>query len=171
MEKEYLKIGKITSTHGIKGEVKIYVYSGDLENFLSYENLYVGEKKNLFSIEKARVQKNLCITKLQGVNSANDAEAFKNKEIFVEKGDLKELDEDEYLVSDMIGMEIIADDGRIIGKLKDVLGYSANDVLQVLNDEEQEILIPNVKSIVKEIKMDENKIIITPIKGLIPDDF
>lgn len=170
MEKiQYFRIGKIVSTRGLKGEVKIYSYTDNIDRFKELNFVYLDKKEDeILEIQKmSPVSTNMVVLKFVGYDSIESVQKLINKSIYVDRENTYELDEDEILISDMIGMIVETVDGKIIGKLSDVLQYSANDVYVVKSEDSKEYLIPAVYEIVPEINEEENKIIINPISGLL----
>ena len=156
MSKKF-EIGKIVNTFGIKGEIKIYPYvdySMDLKFF------YVDDNK--MEIEKCRTQKNLVIVKIKGIDDINVVEKLKGKIASVYEEDLPSLPEGTYYIKDLIGLDVITDDGRELGKLDDVIQTGANDVYNVNG-----ILLPVIDEVVKKIDLENHKIVVHLIDGLI----
>lgn len=158
-------VGKIVNTHGLKGQLKIYPYN-DPEKFLEYKAFYLNNK--LYKRHSGIIQKTVIILKLEGIDSIEQAETFRGHEIFIENSQLTPMMEDEYLISDMIGLEAVDTSGLFLGEVTDVLSYAANDVLAIKNESGTHF-VPNIKEFVKKIDMDCRKITIAPIKGMFDD--
>ena len=164
MKKEFLEAGKIVTTHGIKGEVKIMPYTDTPELLSEFDRLFIGKDKKELIIERARVFKNMVIAKIQGVDTPEDAEKYRNKILFMHRDDL-ELDENTYFIQDLIGMEVKdADTGILYGKIKDVMQTGANDVYVI--EGEKEYLIPAIPDVVINTDVDGNLMLIRPLEGL-----
>lgn len=163
---EYLKVGKIVSTQGLKGEVRVYTFADDIKRFDDLKEFYL-EKKEKFEVERVRYKGNMVIMKIKGIDVIEDTQRLMNKFMYVSRENSRELDEDEYFISDMIGIKAYTVSGEYIGVLDDVLQYSANDVYVIKNDEGKEFLIPALYKFVPTIDMNERKMIIDPIKGMI----
>ena len=164
MKKEFLEAGKIVTTHGIKGEVKIMPYTDTPELLSEFDRLFIGKDKKELIIERARVFKNMVIAKIQGVDTPEDAEKYRNKILFMHRDDL-ELDENTYFIQDLIGMEVKdADTGVLYGKIKDVMQTGANDVYVI--EGEKEYLIPANPDVVINTDIDGNLMLIRPLEGL-----
>ncbi|MBQ9139193.1 MAG: 16S rRNA processing protein RimM, partial [Ruminococcus sp.] len=146
MKKEYLEAGKIVTTHGIRGEVKIMPYTDTPELLCEFDRLFIGKDKAELYIERARVAKNMVIAKIEGVDTVEAAEKYRNKVLFMHRDDL-ELDEDTYFIQDLIDMEVKdADSGFVYGKITDVLQNGANDVYVIKGD--REYLVPAIPDVV-----------------------
>lgn len=154
---EYLNVGKIVNTFGIKGEVKIYPAH---DYFDELDHLVIKEKT--YWIEKMRFQKPLYIVKLQGVDDISEAELLKGSEAFVKKDEVPALPENTYYIEDILGFDVITDDNQNLGKLDDVFNTGANDIYQV-----GEILLPATKEVILKVDLEKKQIIVHLLKGLI----
>lgn len=164
MKKEYLEAGKIVTTHGIKGEVKIMPYCDSAELLVEFDRLFIGKNHDEIIVERARVQKNMVIAKLEGINTPEEAEKLRNKVLFMHRDDL-ELDEDTYFIQDLIDMEVKdVDSGFVYGKITDVLQNGANDVYVIKGD--REYLVPAIPDVVISTDIDSNIMLIRPLEGL-----
>lgn len=156
MSKKF-EIGKIVNTFGIKGEIKIYPY---VDYIMDLKFFYVDDNK--MEIERCRTQKNLVIVKIKGIDDINVVEKLKGKIASVFEEDLPSLPEGTYYIKDLIGLDVITDDGRELGKLDDVIQTGANDVYNVNG-----ILLPVIDEVVKKIDLENHKIVVHLIDGLI----
>ena len=157
MKEERIKIGKIVNTFGIKGELKVYPYVDYIEEL---SKIYIDNKE--YTLSKSRNQKNVVIIKIKGLDDINLVEDFKNKEIEIDRVDLPKLKEGEYYIEDLIGLDVYTDEGKLLGKLDDIFNTGANDIYQVNN-----ILLPAIPDVIKKIDIENQKIIVHIIKGLI----
>ncbi len=164
MKKEYLEAGKIVTTHGVRGEVKIMPYTDVPELLCEFDRLFIGKDKSELYIERARVAKNMVIAKIEGIDTVEAAEKYRNKVLFMHRDDL-ELDEDTYFIQDLIDMEVKdADSGFVYGKITDVLQNGANDVYVIKGD--REYLVPAIPDVVISTDIDSNIMQIRPLDGL-----
>lgn len=165
MKKEYLEAGKIVTTHGIRGEVKIMPYTDTPELLAEFDRLFIGKNKDELSIEHSRVFKNMVIAKIEGVDTPEAAEKLRNKLLYMHRDDL-ELDEDTYFIQDLIGIEVSdADTGQVYGKIDDVMQTGANDVY-VIKGQDREYLVPAIADVVISTDIDKNIMFIRPLDGL-----
>jgi 16S rRNA processing protein RimM len=163
----YFKIGQIVNTQGLKGEVKIYPLTDDINRFDDLDKFYLDKDlQKEWEVEKVRYKGKMVIMKIKAIDSIEDAERLRNKFICVGRESTRELDEDEFFIADMIGIDAFTVDGDRLGVLREVLQYSANDVY-VIEGDGKEYLIPAILKFVPEINMAERKMIIDPIKGMI----
>ena len=157
MKEERIKIGKIVNTFGIKGELKVYPYVDYIDEL---SKIYIDNKE--YTLSKSRNKKNVVIIKIKGLDDINLVEDFKNKEIEIDRVDLPKLKEGEYYIEDLIGLDVYTDEGKLLGKLDDIFNTGANDIYQVNN-----ILLPAIPDVIKKIDIENQKIIVHIIKGLI----
>lgn len=160
-------MGKIVNTHGVKGELKIYPYTDDLDKFEDFEYFYVeGDGKKKYLIESARVHKNMVLIRLKGYEDINKVLGFINKNIYMERSDVEDDSEGHYIV-DLIGSEIYDDQGLLVGHLKDVLQNSAQDLYEIVKASDgQKFYLPVVDEFVKHIDIKNKKIIVHLIDGI-----
>ena len=161
-------LGKITKPHGIRGEVKMYPYSGQPENFLNYRKIYVDsgvdDARIPYTVERARVQGNTVILKMAGCEDRNLAEALVNREVWLEYGDLPELSDDEYYWADLDGKLVCTDDGVELGRVTGILDTGAHGILSVTG-KGNEYLIPIRKEFV--VRIDDHEVVLRLPPGLL----
>jgi 16S rRNA processing protein RimM len=165
----WLKVGKVTSTHGLKGEVKVYPEVDDPRLFSGFKKVYLVNPKrsDCLDIERVGYHKSMVILKLSGIDDINAAQAIRNSELMLPREDIMELSDDQYFEADLIGLEAVTEDGRALGSLTEVIHTGANDVYAVRDDSGKEYLIPAIKSCIREIDLTEHRIVIVPMDGLI----
>ena len=170
---EKIKIGKIVSAQGLKGEVKVYNYSDRPERYEELREIILSGRKTpdrVMEIEKVRYQGNMVILKLKGIDDRNQSEALRDTDICITENDLKELPEDTFYVRDLIGMKVV-DLGEYgeLGTVKDVIQNTAQDVYLVSMPGGREIMIPAVKDFIKEVDKEERVIKTTLIPGFVDE--
>lgn len=156
---EFFRVGKIVNTHGLKGEVKVMAETSDVNNYKRYGTVFIDGAER--EIQSVKFQKDRVILKLEGIDSIEEAEKFKNKLIQVPREREPELPEDTFYVKDLIGIHVYDTEGKDLGSIYDVIETKNNDVYWIRKP--KELLIPVLKEIVLEIDLDEEKIIIRPI--------
>lgn len=160
-------IGKIVNIHGIKGEVKIYPYTDDIENLAKTKVIYLDkELKNKYDIS-CRIQKNMLLVKIKGVDTPEQAESLREKEVYVPRESLKELEEDTYYIEDLLGFEIVDMNENHIGTLKYIFNTGANDVYEVETKEHGNIYLPAIKRVIKKVDIKNSKIYVEIMEGLV----
>ena len=165
---DLLKVGVITTTHGVRGEVKVFPTT-DAERFmeLEYVILDTGREKRELTIQNVKFFKNLVILKFEGIDNINDIEKYNGKELWVPREEAQELDEDEYYIGDLIGMDVLLEDGTRFGSLKDVMETGANDVYVVETEEGKEVLLPAIHDCIMDVDIEKNAMTIHLMKGLL----
>lgn len=167
---ERLKIGQIVNTVGLKGFVRVVPYTDDNKRFELLESVYLVDKKHYkkYDIEDVKYQKNLVLLKFKNINDINSAEKLKNLYIEIDRKDAVKLPENTYFIVDLIGLDIVnVDNNALLGKIEDVFSTKSNDVYVVKNDEGKQILIPAIKSVVKNVDLENKKVTVKLIEGLI----
>lgn len=166
---EFFRIGKIVKTRGLKGDIKVYSHTDDIERFLELEYFYIGKDRDIkYKVERVNIiAPNMVTIKILGYDTIESVQEFIQKYMYVDRENSYKLEDDEMFIVDMIGLKAYTEEGMYLGKLIDVLQYTANDVYVIKSDEGKEYLIPATYEIVPEINIDENRMIIHPIKGLL----
>lgn len=165
---ELLECGKIVSTHGVRGEIKINPWCDGPDFLCEFEELYLKDGRVL-ELERARVHKNCVIAKVAGIDSIESAMPYINAVVYLNKEDV-ELPDGTYFIADLIGLSVVDyDTGRIYGKITDVMQTGANDVYTVTS-EEGDTLIPAISDVVMETDLEAGEIRIRPLEGLFSDE-
>lgn len=166
---EKIRIGQIVNTQGLKGEVRVYPLTDYKERFEELGYVYLeGDTDEKIEIEKIRYKNRLVVLKFKGLDNINDVEKLKDKYVVIEKENMRELPEDTYYISDLIGSEIIDQDDNTIGSLVDVIQNAAQDVYVVESKiNKKKIFIPVVKEFVKEVNLQDKKIKVKLIEGMV----
>lgn len=166
---DFLKVGVITTTHGVRGEVKVYPTTDTPERFLDLDDVLLdtGREKMRLTIEHVKFFKNLAILKFKGIDNINDIEKYKGKELWIPREEGQELDEDEYYIADLIGMDVVLEDGSAFGTLTDVLETGANDVYVIKTTEGKEVLLPAIGDCILDVDLDANTMRVHLMKGLL----
>ncbi len=165
---DYFRIGVITRTHGLQGEVKVYPTSDDPDRFKQLKECIIdtGKKKIPVVAERARFFKGMVIVKFKNFDTIEAVEPFKGKDILVDRDHAVPLDEGENYISDLIDLEVISDDGKRIGRLYDVLQTGANDVYVIKKEDGGEVLIPVTRDFVTDVDLEKGQITVHLIPGL-----
>ena len=159
-----IKLGKITAPQGIKGEVRVYPYTDELTRFSEIEAVLLDGQKR--KIQNARYMKNMAVLKLEGVDDRNMAESLRNKELLLAKEDLWEQPEDTYFIDDLVGCDVVSEDGDSVGTLKNIISRPAQDLYEIERADGSTFLLPAVKEFIKNVDLDNKTIIIHLINGL-----
>lgn len=166
---QLLQVGVITSTHGLKGEVKVYPTTDYPERFEEIEEVLLdtGRTKLPIHIKGVRYFKNLVILKFKEFNDINEIEKYKQCSLWVTRENATPLYEDEYYIADLIGCETYLEDDSYFGRLTDVLETGANDVYVIETSEGKEVLVPAIKDCILEVDIENKKIRIHLLDGLL----
>lgn len=166
---EMLKVGIIVSTHGVRGEVKVFPTTDDPARFKGLKEVMLdaGKETIPLEIENVKFFKQFVILKFKGIDNINDIERYRKCPLMVTRENAVALGEGEYFVADMIGMETVTEDGERFGTLKDVLRTGANDVYVIESAKHGEVLIPAIKECVLNVDIEERRMRIHLMDGLI----
>ena len=166
---ERLEIGQIVNTFGIKGEVKVNPFTDDIRRFDELKKVYIKSKSinKEYKIEQVRYHKNMVLIKFEGVNSPEEAEILRNAFLEIARSDAIALDEDTHFIVYILGLEVYTDEGKLLGKVDDIYNTGANDIYVVKDELGKQILLPSIKEVIKEINLENGKITVHLIPGLI----
>ncbi len=166
---ELFQVGVITSTHGIRGEVKVFPTTDDPRRFLDLEKVLLdtGRERIPLEIQNVRFFKQFVILKFKSLDNINEVERYRRCPLLVERKDAVPLEEDEYFIADMLGLEVLMEDGARFGTLKDVIETGANDVYVIESLEHGEVLIPAIKECVLDVDIPGGRMKIRLMDGLI----
>lgn len=163
-----LQVGVITQTHGIRGEVKVFPTTDDVNRFKKLKEVILdsGRERMIMTIEGVKFFKQYAILKFKGYDSINDIEKYKGAKLYVTRDNAVKLKKGEYFVADLIGLKVVTDEGEELGVLKDVLATGANDVYVVETADGKEVLLPAIKECVLNIDMEASIITVHIMDGL-----
>lgn len=165
---QLLQVGVISSTHGVRGEVKVFPTTDDVTRFKKLKKVILdtGKEQIPLEVEGVKFFKQFAILKFKGIDNINDIEKYKGKPLLVERKDAVKLKKDEYFVADMVGIEVFTEDQEKLGTLKDVIETGANDVYAVELTDGGEVLIPAIKQCILEVDIKERKMTVHLLDGL-----
>ena len=166
---EYFEIGQIVNTFGVKGMVKVVPYTDDITRFNNLKDVYIikKNKSEKYDIEEVEYHKNMVLIKFKNINSIDEAEVLRNSILKVARKDAIPLEEGSYYIADLIGANVYTDEGKLIGVLQDIYNTGSNDIYVVKDELGKQTLLPAIKDVIKEISLEENKIIVHILNGLI----
>ena len=164
-----LEIGQIVNTFGIKGEVKVTPFTDDIRRFDDLKKVYVKTKKESkqYQIENVKYHKNMVLLKLEGINRIEDAETLRNAFLEIDREDAIPLEEGTYFIADLIGLEVYTEDGRLLGKVEDIYNTGSNDIYVVKDELGKQVLLPGIEEVIKEVDLENSKIVVHLIPGLV----
>lgn len=165
---ETIRLGQITSPVGIKGELRVYPFTDQKEQFEQFS--YVLLEGESYPIETVRYMKGMVILKLQGITDRTQAEGFRGKDISLFRKDAPPLPEDTYYVKDLIGLRVIDEDEKEIGKLVNVIINTAQDLYEIrANGKENTFLVPAVEEFIRHIDLDKGVVRVHLIEGMMEE--
>lgn len=170
MEKQF-QVGVISSTHGVRGEVKVFPTTDDVSRFKKLKKVYLdtGKEQIPLEIQQVKFFKQFAIVKFKGIDNINEIERYKGKSLMIDRKDAVKLAKDEYYIADMIGMDVFTDEPEEhFGVMKDVLETGANDVYIIDSDNHGEVLVPAIRQCIKEVDIEQGKMVIHLMEGLLP---
>ncbi|MCH5273987.1 MAG: 16S rRNA processing protein RimM [Lachnospiraceae bacterium] len=170
MEKEkMLRVGVVTTTHGVRGEVKVFPTTDDAGRFKQLKKAYLDLGNELLpvTVEGVKFFKQTVIVKFKEIGDMDQAALYRNKDILIEREDAVPLEENEFYICDLIGLSVVADTGESLGVLTDVLKTGANDVFEVTTTDKKTVLIPYIEDCVKEISLEESRVFVHILPGLL----
>lgn len=166
-----LQVGVIASTHGVRGEVKVFPTTDDGKRFKRLKEVILDTGKELLPLEIEGVKffKQFAILKFKGIDNINDIEKYKGKSLFVTRENAVRLKKDEYFIADLIGLKVLDEEEKEIGVLKDVMETGANDVYVIDLYDKRELLLPAIRQCVLAVDMEEGYIKIHILEGLLDE--
>ena len=166
---QLLQVGIISSTHGVRGEVKVFPTTDDVKRFKKLKQVVLdtGRGHLPLEVESVKFFKQFAILKFKGIDNINDIEKYKGKSLLVDRKHAVKLQKDEYFIADMVGMNVFTDDGKEFGVLKDVMETGANDVYIIDSLEHGEVLVPAIKQCILEVDIENRKMVIHLMEGLV----
>ena len=169
---EYLQVGKIVNTHGVKGEMKLIPLTDDPRRFDELNWAYIEKDGQLekLSILDVKYVKGSVMIKFSGIDSMSEAEKYKDCFVLVDREHAVKLPEDSFFICDIIGCSVFDENGRLLGELTNVLETGSNDVYVVKDDSGKEILVPALKSVVSNVSLNQQRIDVIIPKGLLDDE-
>ncbi len=168
---QYFRIGVITTTHALAGEVKVYPTTEDPRRFEELDTCYLLDRGSYrpLTIRSCRYFKNLVILGFEEVGSIEEAQLLKQKELYVDREHAIPLEEGEYYLADVLGSTVTDEEGNVLGTLSDYMETSAQLIYKIKTEKGKEFLVPAVDEFIREVNVEEKRMVIRPIPGMIPD--
>lgn len=166
-EPHFLAVGRIVRPHGVNGEVRVELLTDNPERFEWLDAVYVGEKSpRLVTIDSVRYHQNAVLLKLSGYPSRTEAEELRGELLLVPESEAVPLEDDEYFLHQIIGIEVVTEEGNNLGRLTEILETGANNVF-VVKGSGREVLIPDIPDVIKVVDLENNRLVIHALPGLI----
>ena len=168
MEK-LLRVGVITSTHGVRGEVKVFPTTDDMNRFKKLKTVILdaGKEQKTLEIEQVKFFKNMVILKFKGFDNINDVEMWRQKDLLITREQAVKLSPDENFIVDLIGLTVMTDEGEKLGVMQDVLQTGANDVYVVKTTAGKEVLLPAIKDCILNVDLEKGEMLVHVLDGLL----
>lgn len=166
---ELLQVGVISSTHGVRGEVKVFPTTDDVKRFKKLKEVLLdtGRGHVKLEVESVKFFKQFAILKFKGIDNINDIEKYKGKSLLVDRKNAVKLQKNEYFIADMVGITVFTEDGEEFGKLTDVMETGANDVYVIESIKHGEILVPAIKQCILNVDIEKQTMVIHLMEGLV----
>ncbi|MEQ2388913.1 ribosome maturation factor RimM [Waltera intestinalis] len=166
---DLLQVGIITSTHGVRGEVKVYPTTDDPRRFRRLKEVVLdtGREKLNLEIEGVKFFKQFVILKFKGLDNINDIEKYRQKSLYVTRKNAVRLQRDEYFIADLIGLKVQDEDGTELGTVKDVIETGANDVYEVEMEDGRSLLLPAIKQCILNVDVENGMMQVHVLEGLL----
>ena len=166
---DLLQVGIITSTHGVRGEVKVYPTTDDPRRFRRLKEVVLdtGREKINLEIEGVKFFKQFVILKFKGLDNINDIEKYLQKSLYVTRKNAVRLQRDEYFIADLIGLKVQDEDGTELGTVKDVIETGANDVYEVEMADGRSLLLPAIKQCILNVDVENGMMQVHVLEGLL----
>jgi len=169
---DFLQIGKVVNTHGVKGELKVIPLTDDPKRYEKLAKVYVENNGRIdeYKISGVKYYKKFVLLKLDGVDNLTDAEAFKELFLLIDRADAVKLPKDSYFICDIVGLKVYDEELGFLGTIEEVISTGSNDVYIIKREQGKDILIPALKSVVKEVSIDSGTMKVILPKGLLDDE-
>lgn len=169
MVKRFLECGKIVTTHGIRGEVKLQPWGGDPDELCNFDTLFLEDGAKPLKIDHARVHKGMVLLKIAEIDTPEQAQLLRGKIVYIDR-ELDTLEEGQYYIQDLMGLSVYdVDSGKLYGTICDITETGANDVYHIKFEDGSIQLIPVIPDVIIHIDIDADRMEIRPLKGLFDD--
>ena len=164
-----LEIGQIVNTFGIKGMVKVKPFTDDIRRFDELKTVYVEKNSHQteYEIEEVKYHKDMVLIKFKGIDKVEQAEMLRNSYLTVSRDSVEKLEEGRYYIVDLLGLEVYTDEQVLLGTLEDIFNTGSNDIYVVKDKQGKQILLPAIQDVIKQIDIENKKIIVHLLPGLI----
>ena len=166
---KYLEIGQIVNTFGIKGMVKVKPFTNNIKRFDDLKNVYIKNRKEKkeYQLEEVKYHKNMVLIKFKGIETPEDANLLRESYLLIDRSKEEPLEDGNYYIVDMIGIEVYSDKGELLGNLEDIFNTGSNDIYVVKDNQGKQILLPAISEVIKQIDIEKRKITVHLLPGLI----
>lgn len=170
MVKQFLEAGRIVGTHGVRGEMRVEPWCDSAEFLKKVKHLYFDEGRTDAGLTASRVHKTLLLIKLDGVDTATQADLYRGKILYLNRKDVR-LPKNRYFIEDLLGLTVEdADTAAVYGKVTEVFPTGANNVYRIENEKGEEFLFPAVDAMIAKTDIEGGKLYVRPIPGIFNDE-
>lgn len=166
---EYLELGRIVRPHGIRGEMVLEANSELLPGLAPGTVIFCGQDKKKLVVERIRPHRGRLLLKVETIADRNQAEPLRQQALYLRSDQVDPLPEGSYYYWQIMGLEVYTEAGARLGVVKHIIETGANDVYVLQNDDGQEILIPAIEEVIRQVDLESERITIHLLPGLIPD--
>ena len=169
LSQEFIMIGKVVSTQGNKGEVNVLPLTDSIDRFRNLDNVFLRNKNSqtILNVEKIRIRKDTVILKLKDIENIEEAKMIVGSFLEVERKNAVKLPKDTYFIFEIIGLEVYDENNIFLGKVENVISTGSNDVYVVKIKDKEELFIPAIREVVKNVNLEKKRITINMVDGLI----
>lgn len=166
---EVLQVGIITSTHGVRGEAKVFPTTDDVKRFKKLKEVIMdnGRERLTLEIEGVKFFRQMAILKFRGIDTLEDMARYRQAGLYVRRENAVKLDRDEYFIADLIGMAVVDEEEQQLGRIEDVMQTGANDVYVIRMADGRELLLPAIKQCILEVDMQMQRMKVHVLEGLV----
>lgn len=168
---EWLVVGEFVGPFGIHGEIKLRPLTDFPERFERTQTIYVGEQHTPYRVEQAHMHKQLVLLRLAGISDVDAAERLRGEQVWIPASELTPLQADQFYLHDVVGLRVQHVNGQPLGVVTDVVSTGASELFVIRDPQGKEVLLPVVKSFVKQIDLAQGIVLVDPIPGLFDEDF
>lgn len=165
----YLKLGQIINTHGVRGEIKVFPLTDDINRFGKLKFVYMKQADEFtpYKVEGVKYLKNLVVLKLENLNEMNEAVKLIDSYLYIDRENAVKLSKDTYFIADLIGMDVYTLNDEKLGSITMVFATGSNDVYEIKKNDGKTFLIPAIKDVVKEVDLEKRKMRVELLEGLL----
>ena len=169
MSDEFIMVGKVVSTQGNKGEIKVLPLTDSTDRFKKLTSIFIRNNidRKTLKIEKIRIKENMVILKIENIENIKEAKMIVGSYLEVKRENAVKLTKDTYFVFEIIGLEVYNKNNIFLGKVENVISTGSNDVYVVKSKDKEELFIPAIREVVKNIDLEKKRITINMVDGLI----
>lgn len=166
---KYLEIGQIVNTFGIKGMVKVKPFTDNIKKFSKFKTIYVKNKneKKEYKIQEVKYHKNMVLIKFENIDTIEQAEPLRNSYLLIDRNQEEPLEQGTYYITDLIGIQVYTENDVLLGIIDDIYNTGSSDIYVVKDEQGKQILLPAISDVILKIDLENKKIIVHLIPGLI----